>query len=830
MRQHLYCAGFALCVIASAIFISSALAQTKTSGDELTVSYAWKTVKIGGGGFVTGIVAHPTTPNLIYARTDVGGAYKWNETTRSWTQLLRIPNVLQPNIYSGRDYNVDAIALSRTDDQVVYVAAGSDYYDAGNPANTTRNGRILKSVDRGQTWDDVGRRWFVAGNGDWRTGGERLAVDPVNSNVVYFGSRIDGLWTSVDGGANWLQTPTSQIPVGLGFGTPAGVRLVIFDSSGGALNGKTRRIYVIVAGVGVYRTNDAGASWQQIKSLETWQVPEDAEIAADGTFYAALFNVIEKYNPVVGTWTNISPVPNQSYFKLAIDPFNSQRIFVAPGGVGDGYFYRSINGGASWETLNVALSAPTAPWITATDEENYLTSGNINFDPTVPNRMWFAQGMGVWRTSDVTDLETTWTFESDGIEELVPTDIIAPPGGSLVTAAYDRQGFFHENLEVSPLKTLVDAEFYGGTSLNWSGGNPNFLVHAGVKNNVGEPYGRAAFSGDGGRNWTVFPAQPANNTGGNIAVSATNTNNIVWQPSTANFGAGKIPYYTNNRGASWQPSAGINSTATHWLFWWGSKKILDADKVAANTYYLVTFDGNGEFYVSRDGGANFAKALNSPRCSLNEACHVWGQLRSVPGKANHVWSGDGLGGLFYTTDAGATAWTQIPNVTEAKAFGFGKPEFSGGYPTVYLYGKVGGDKALWRSTDQAVTWTKISVHPLGIYDEISVIAGDMNRFGRVYVAFGGNSFVYGDAQSAAVTVGGRVMTAAGRGVPSARITMINQNGVNQTTRSNSFGYYRFANVITNADYTFTVVQKRYIFVPQTVSVLNELSNLNFIAQ
>jgi len=40
-----------------------------------TKPYIWRNVKIGGGGFVSGVMFHPTEPNLVYARTDVGGAY-----------------------------------------------------------------------------------------------------------------------------------------------------------------------------------------------------------------------------------------------------------------------------------------------------------------------------------------------------------------------------------------------------------------------------------------------------------------------------------------------------------------------------------------------------------------------------------------------------------------------------------------------------------------------------------------------------------------------------------------------------------------------------------
>ena len=59
-----------------------ALAQT-------TATYTWRNVAIeGGGGFVPGIVFNTTEQNLIYARTDIGGAYRWDQASGRWIPLL----------------------------------------------------------------------------------------------------------------------------------------------------------------------------------------------------------------------------------------------------------------------------------------------------------------------------------------------------------------------------------------------------------------------------------------------------------------------------------------------------------------------------------------------------------------------------------------------------------------------------------------------------------------------------------------------------------------------------------------------------------------------
>ena len=94
---------------------------------------------IGGGGFVTGIVFSPVHSGLAYARTDVGGFYRWNGLTNTWTPLTDSFPSSQGNYLGG-----ESIAADPVNANIVYAAAGM-YRASGN-------GVILRSTDQGTTW------------------------------------------------------------------------------------------------------------------------------------------------------------------------------------------------------------------------------------------------------------------------------------------------------------------------------------------------------------------------------------------------------------------------------------------------------------------------------------------------------------------------------------------------------------------------------------------------------------------------------------------------------------------------------------------------------
>lgn len=82
--------------------------------------------------------------------------------------------------------------------------------------------------------------------------------------------------------------------------------------------------------------------------------------------------------------------------------------------------------------------------------------------------------------------------------------------------------------------------------------------------------------------------------------------------------------------------------------------------------------------------------------------------------------------------------------------------------------------------------------------------------------------------AANVSIGGRVLTAAGRGIGHARVTLYEPNGTISAALTNSFGYYRFDGVPVGETYILTVSSKGFAFEAQAVSVIDEITDLDFI--
>jgi hypothetical protein len=147
--------------LSSVLLVSLGLGSARVaSAANISGNYNWQQLKIGGGGFVTGIAFDLN--GVAYARTDVGGAYRWDESSQIWTQLLVSWAVPNP---SQTDYNVESIATSRANsqNQELFIAVGADDLNSINAGL----GRILKSTNGGSNWSEItSHHWRINGNGD----------------------------------------------------------------------------------------------------------------------------------------------------------------------------------------------------------------------------------------------------------------------------------------------------------------------------------------------------------------------------------------------------------------------------------------------------------------------------------------------------------------------------------------------------------------------------------------------------------------------------------------------------------------------------------------
>ena len=90
---------------------------------DVSDSYTWKPLRVGAGGYITGMWAHPTVPGLMYCRVDVAAGYRWEPKTNSWKNILTassMPSSVLTKEYAG----VDSIVGSKSDPDCAYLAYG----------------------------------------------------------------------------------------------------------------------------------------------------------------------------------------------------------------------------------------------------------------------------------------------------------------------------------------------------------------------------------------------------------------------------------------------------------------------------------------------------------------------------------------------------------------------------------------------------------------------------------------------------------------------------------------------------------------------------------
>ena len=729
-----------------------------------SAAYTWKSVQMVGGGFVDGIVFHPTAKGVRYARTDMGGAYRWNDTTKRWEPILDwVP-------YENLNWmGVESIALDPADPNRVYLACGT----YTNPR--TPDGAILRSSDRGKTFQYTNVPFKFGGNENGRGNGERMAVDPNDGNILYLGTRLAGLWKSTDRAVTWSKVesfpdvteaapPAPPPQPGRGFGNRpsrgAGIVFTIFDPRSGSKGKPSSIIYAGVSLMGranLFRSTDAGKTWLPVPGQPTQYRPTHAVLASDGTMYLSYGDDpgpgtmtdggVWKWNTATGEWTEISPEKPDpgagkrfGYAAVAVDALHPRVViassFKRPNGAGgEDDLFRSIDGGKTWKPVfggGGTFDYTLAPYVARTPIHWLF---DIEIDPANSDHAMFTTGYGGWETFNLTAMDsgkpTRWSVMATGIEETVALELASPTKGAhLISAIGDYGGFVHWDLDKPNPEGSYEPPLFSNTNgVACAENKPEVIVRVG-RSSAHHPGANIGYSLDGGKTWQPPATAPqANAALGHIAVSSDG-NTWVWTPQRSGV------FFTRDRAATWTQARGIPDNTR-----------VIADRVNPQKFYgLALFDG--KLFTSTDGAATFAEQAlvlpdGLPKPGGNRGDNRGGQDRiyATPGREGDLWLA-AFNGLYHSTDTGRT-FVRMGGAQELHAFGFGKAAPGADYPALYMIGVVDGLRGIFRSDDTGRAWVRINddQHQWGL---LLHITGDPKQYGRVYVGTHGRGTLYGD--------------------------------------------------------------------------------------
>ncbi|MFE9839315.1 WD40/YVTN/BNR-like repeat-containing protein [Streptomyces sp. NPDC005551] len=696
--------------------------------------YRWRNVVIGGTGFVTGVLFHPSVRGLAYARTDIGGAYRWDERAARWTPLT--------DHLGWDDWNllgVEAIAVDAAHPNRLYLALGTYAQSWAGP------GAVLRSDDRGATWTRADLDVRLGANEDGRGAGERLLVDPRDSDTLWLGTRHDGLLKSTDRGASWA--PVTAFPQAAS-GTGQGVTLLV--AAGRTLYAGWGDGDGTAGTANLYRTSD-GTHWEAVPGQPSGTPAKVPVRAAYDAHTRELYvtyadapgpngqstGSVHKLRTARGTWTDVTPVrPGGTTSEGSADTFGYGGVAVDARRPGTAVvstnnrwadvdtLFRTTDGGRTWTSLKdtAVLDVTETPylnWGGSTPKFGWWIQ-TVAVDPYDSRHIVYGTGATLYGTRDLRH----WAPQIRGLEETAVRQLVSPPAGEahLISGLGDIGVMYHERLTASPSRGMATHPVSGSaTGLAQAAARPSYVVRTGWGD-----HGNGAYSDDGGRTWTPFAAQPAiaKDAPGPIAAAADGSA-LLW--SFVHWDGTTYPAHrSTDNGATWTETATFPKGAT---------PVADpADPARFYAYDTAT----GTLHASTDGGATF-----TPRASGLPSGDSQFRIAAAPGRTGDLWLSAKGNGLYRSTDGGAN-FDKVSSCRSSYTLGFGRAADGARYPALYQVGSTGTVTAVLRSDDEAKTWVRINddAHQWGWTGE--VITGDPRIRGRVYLGTNGRGIQYGD--------------------------------------------------------------------------------------
>jgi photosystem II stability/assembly factor-like uncharacterized protein len=246
---------------------------------------------------------------------------------------------------------------------------------------------IQRSDDGGKTWSPVGNEFRydgVPGTHQWYDGTPHpwefarvwhLEPSPTDVDTIFAGVEDAALFRSVDGGNEWSELPgLREHGSGPAWQPGAGgmcLHTILLDPV------DANRMYVAISAAGVFRTDDAGATWEPAnRGLQSEGIPDpDADVghcvhrialhpSAPEVLYMQKHWDVMRSDDGADTWREVSGnLPTDFGFPIDVHAHEPETIYVVPITSDSEHYppdaklrvYRSRTGGDEWEPLTKGL-------------------------------------------------------------------------------------------------------------------------------------------------------------------------------------------------------------------------------------------------------------------------------------------------------------------------------------------------------------------------------------------------------------------------------------------------------------------------------------------